>query len=790
MAKRPIKEAEQADNKAKLEASTWKRELQIADKREKNWRQEAKKIYERYTGENRKRNRFNILWSNTEILRPAIYNTSPMPDVRRRFRDSDPVGKAVSEVLERALFVFKDGYEFDCAAKNDVLDTLLPGRGVSRIRYIPQIAQQDMEAEEGQEPIKEEKLEYEQVIVEHVDWEDFRHGYGRTWAEVPWVAFRHKLTRKDSAAKFGDESIAQIKFTTPTQGDENRPGEPTQETAKVAEFWEFWDKDGSKVFFTNDTCDHLLFPIDNPDGAPPIDFDGFFPCPEPLKIIENTGSTLPIPMFRLYEEQANELDRLTARIDKIVAALKLRGFYDGKLSEMSSLLTGDDNELIPVQNAAQYANAGGLDKAISWMPVEQAGKVLIALNEARDKQKQIIDELTGISDIIRGVTDANETYGAQELKSQYASVRLQRMQKEVQRYMRDLMRLAAQVIASKFNQDTLAQMTDLKFPTMEQKQAMQQQMQMAQQSGQPPPFDPSILKVPAWEEVMQLLRSPVLRQYRVDIETDSTIAGMLDSDASGMTQVMSGVTEMLTGLGPIVQSGALPVDAAKELVMAVIRRARLGNAVEDAFDKMQAPQPAPPPPDHSLEVAQIKAQSDEKIAAMKIQAEAQNSVTEHQAIAATEQSKQQLEAQRHNMELQTKAQLDMAEKEHAAQLEQLKMESEERIKTIELEVQKMIADANNQTKVLVAQIQANAQAEMQKQQQAHDQQMTQVKGEQEMQKQEKQQQHEKSQVEAPTVAAYEQVESNLVPVMKELISSLNKPKRVMRDDSGKIVGVQ
>src|SRR5437870_13370579 len=127
-----------ADSDAK-DARLWKKELQLASKREKEWRERSEKIVERYRGEEKKKNRFNVLWSNTEILRPAYYNSKPSPDVRRRFRDADPVGKAVSEVLERSLIVVTDGSSTDTSLKNDVLDGLLSGRGLSRVRYVPKL---------------------------------------------------------------------------------------------------------------------------------------------------------------------------------------------------------------------------------------------------------------------------------------------------------------------------------------------------------------------------------------------------------------------------------------------------------------------------------------------------------------------------------------------------------------------------------------------------------------------------------------------------------------------------
>jgi hypothetical protein len=729
------------------DARRWKRELQLAKKREKDWFSEADKIVKRYRGEEKKRNRFNVLWSNTEILRPSIYNSRPNPDVRRRFRDSDLVGKAVSEVLERALSVFVDGDETDDAIKNDVLDSLLCGRGISRVRYVPKIA--TMESDDPDEPLTDdaggdasndgepksadtsdaeitdekppdEELESELVCLEHCSWKDFRHGYGRVWPEVPWVAFRHKLSRPDAEEKFGKEAVNTVQFTVPDADEDRKASEQVGETQKVAEFWEIWDKLGNQVFFLQDDLQVLLFPEDNPDGEPPLEFDGFFPCPRPLAVVENTDSLLPIPPFRLYEDQANQLDKISGRIDKIVNTMRLRGIYDARIEEIADILSSDDNEMVPVKNAQQWAD-GGLDKAISWMPVEKNAEILTSLYDARDRQKAIIDELTGIADIMRGATDPNETLGAQELKSTYGSVRLQKMQKEVQRYARDLMRLAAGAMAQKFSPQTFEEMTELKFPTAQQKQLMvslfqqQRMQQMAQpQPGAPPgmpphpgvpgaapppnttsppqagpgpgtpggpmpgtaspvhppipgaspapgpmaaptappgpPIDPALLQVPTWEDILGLMRSEKRRQFKIDVETDSTIAGTLSSDMAGLSQVLTAISQAMQELAPMVQEGVLPVDAAKEIIMTVIRRARMGMAVEDAFDKLQAPKPKPDP--HAAKAAadaqnvQVKAQADIHIAQVRAQLDEHIAQVQQQAQAQQNAQEQALEAQR------------------------------------------------------------------------------------------------------------------------------------------------
>ena len=71
----------------------WVAEIDRSSRREKDWREDATKVYDRYRGKQRGKNSYNILFANTETLRPAIYNSTPKPDVRRRYADEDIVAK-------------------------------------------------------------------------------------------------------------------------------------------------------------------------------------------------------------------------------------------------------------------------------------------------------------------------------------------------------------------------------------------------------------------------------------------------------------------------------------------------------------------------------------------------------------------------------------------------------------------------------------------------------------------------------------------------------------------------
>ncbi len=659
----------------------WLLEIKLALKREKDFRTKAVEIIEKYRGKVRKKNSFNILWSNTEVLRPALYNSTPKPDVRRRFRQNDMLGKAVAEVAERSLTYCVDAYDLDNCLKNDVLDALLPGRGISRVRYIPKFKQAGGDEAALDQPVapkeegpgdaaeasegNREEVEYEQALCDHVQWDDFCHGAGKVWEEVQWVGFRCRLSKDDQIEKFGKEIADKVTLDDVDDSElsKENSNNDLKEVFKKATFWEIWDKEGECVFFVNESYkDGLIYTKDAPRGEPPLKLKNFFPCPRPLMLVEDTGSLIPIALYDLYREQAEELDRISTRINKVVNALKVRGVYDSTLSEMSELMKGEDNTLVPASQARAWMTNGGLEKAIWWMPVQQSAIVLKELTAARDMAKQVIYEITGISDILRGATDPNETLGAQQLKAQSSSLRLQRMQREVQRYVRDLIRLLSEVIGENFDPQTLAQMTGLQFPTNAQKQMIQVQMQAMQQQAQQPgsngqPQQPpqlqamqNAMQMPSWEDVMAILKSDLQREYRVDVETDSTVAQSLQQDMAGLKEVLTGLVEFWNGVTPAVQSQALSMDAVKSISMTIIRRARMGLEVEDAIENgMQQPKP----------------QSDPKAAAQaKEQQLAEQQQAHEQAIAQRDQLHEQQIAQREQAMVEQKAQFESQQKQN------------------------------------------------------------------------------------------------------------------------------
>ena len=593
--------AEELDKTPQGLVRRWLCEWDLADKAESDWREEVEKVWELYKSKKPADNTFNILWSNTETLCPATYNSTPKPDVRRRFRDADPTGKVAATVLERTLTYELDQNDFDHTIQNTVLDIWIAGRGIAREKYEPKFASiEPVETEDDwlktdEEPTEtpQEEIADEKVPSVHVQWDSFRHGPGKTWDEVTWIGFEHCFTYGDVVRQFGEEFAKLVSFSEApieTRGQDK----DVRSLYKTAKFYEIWDKTTRQCLFIA-PC-YKQAPAHQVDD--PLNLEGFWPLPRPAYAIKDTTSLVPQIPYKKYEQQAKELNRVTRRINKIVDALKVRGAYSAHLSEVKKIIEAGDNDMIAIENASEIANMGGLDKAIWLMPIDRLVQVLEGLHVSREKIIQSIYEITGMGDIMRGVSNPHETLGAQQLKSQWGSLRIQNVQRELQRFIRDLLRIKAEIISQNFQAETLEAMTGIQLPTDQEKQMLQMKAQQMQMSGmQVPPEEAKqlekLMALPTWEEVMALLQSDEMRQWRIGIETDSTVSETLARDAQGMQESITAISTLFANVGPAVQQGVLSIDVVKTLALSMARTSRMGQAVEDAVEQMQQPSPQP-----------------------------------------------------------------------------------------------------------------------------------------------------------------------------------------------------
>ena len=606
-----------------------------------------------------------MLYANMEVLKPTIYARKPVPVCKPRFTDRRPVPRAASELVERCLIA-----NFDAERIHDKFISardgmVLFGRGVIWPRY------QTEGEPQAQTPDTKIADDYsdgefnEYVCYDHINRKDFLHEPARDWSEVGWVARRVWLTPEKGKKRFGDAWKGVHYVETDNDTDENYKVE------KKAEVWEIWHKGKNKVVWLNPKGDTLLDMKD-----PWLDLEGFYPCPRPAYGVCEPESLIPVPEYLFYADQLDEVDVLTARISSLTEALRLKGFYSAGTEDIGTAiekaLSSNENNAIMVPVPTVAALGQGMKDAIIWMPLEQIAATITALTLIRDKVIEVIYQISGISDIMRGDTAASETLGAQNLKAQFGSVRVRSRQEEMIRLADDIMLIAGEIMSENFQPQTMLAMSSMEKivpgQLIQQHEALKrqqaQQAQMAQQQQQPPqpgqppmqapPQMPPLPQLPplprdavAAEEVFGLLRNQRMRPFVLQTASDSTVQPNEDQEKQRRNEFAQAVSGVLTAAGPIVQAAPEAATLIGEMLRFVSGAYRAGRDMEQVIDdfvekaaERAAQPPPPPPPDPKIEQMKLDGQLKQQAAQQKQAADAQKMQSDGQIAMLQAQLKQ------------------------------------------------------------------------------------------------------------------------------------------------------
>jgi len=747
----------------------WYKTIMSYERQYKRWEARADRIVKKYKDDSRyDRNpnaRFNILWSNVQTIQPAIFARLPRPDVSRRFRDNDPIGRVASMMLERALeFEIEHYGDYKSAMNNAVLDRLLGGRGVSWVRYEPHFAvdepgepddgfqvtedSNESETPEGETNENPERIEYECAPVDYVHWKEFGHTPGaRTWEEVTSVWRKVYMSRPALVERFGEELGYKIPLDTKPADDKNsyKPVDGVYE----AVIYEIWDKETGKVLWISKSLGKIIDERDDP-----LQLENFFPCPKPLYSTLTTDSLEPIPDFVIYQDQARELDTLCDRIDGLINALKVRGVYDASSSELQRLFSeGENNTLIPVDNWMAFAEKQGMKGAIDLVDITPFAQALAQCYQAMEQVKGQIYELMGIADIQRGQTDPNETLGAQIIKSNNASGRLKTMQHAVVDFATSILSIKAQIICNHFTDETLVQISGA--------------MQLSEQDKQMIP------------QAIALLRDEASKNFRIEVTSDSMIYQDEQQEKQDRVAFLAAVGQYLQMAMPAAQASPELVPMLVEMLKFGVTAFKAGKQLEGIIDetadklretaKQQAGQPQQPP----VELQKIQMQQQAEM--QKLQMQAQIEQAKIQGQMQLEKAKQEYQAQENQLKFQLEDQRNREEKQMELQLEQAKMDSENNKELL-------LTYLNNAAKIETTRISSGL--DTGEAAYADNVQMANILQDQlgysDM----------KNHPLQPAIDNMQMSNQQLAQMLTALIQQMQQPKQIIRGADGKIIGVQ
>ena len=612
----------------------WSEELGASKKAREPWHKQADKIVNRYVGKQGRgdeaRFDLNMFHSNTKTLGDMLYGNTPKIDVSRRYaQPNDDVGRVAAEMMERLLNmdVADNGSEIDAVFRSALQDRLLAGLGCAKVRYTVEMEQVPVTMPDGSpmttpegEPVMEDKLISEDAPTDYFYWGDILWGWCRNWAQMPWIGFRSYMTQDQLRERWGDDVAdnAKLKKQTKSSSDEGE-SDPTSDSAwQRAEVWEIWNKDDRTIHWIILGYDKQLEEKEDILGL-----SGFWPCPPFFIANVTTSLYTPTPDFVLAQDLYNEVDKLQTRIAVITEAVRVVGVYNASADNLKSMFNaGKDNDLIPVENWALFGENGGLSGQIEWLPIKDIVDALQQLIGVRDQTIQLLQQITGMTDVMRGSLDNQyEGVGQTEQKTKFGSVRIQALQEQFARFGGDLFQIKAEVIARHFSPETIYKRSNMQFSVDEDKV----------------------------RDAIELIKQPDDARLRIEIRPESV--AMVDYQA-----LKGERTDYMNAVATYMQSAAGIIDAdptAKPFVLQLLQWGLAGfkgsseieGVIDKAIeatqeeDKRKAENPQPDPEQAAAQAAtaleQLKGQNKMQEIQGKAQATSQARQEDMQADIAT-----------------------------------------------------------------------------------------------------------------------------------------------------------
>jgi len=617
-------------------AQRWQAELKLAKEAVEEWHNQGKEIVRRYLDERDRKyageTRWNLYTTNVQTQLASLYGQTPTVSVTRRWADAkDDVARVAAEMLERLLNadIERDSDTHADAVQYAVEDRLTPGLGIARVRYDAQFEEVPGQPAQvdpvtgailaPEVPPTQRKVS-EEVATDYLYWQDVLWSPARVWHEVRWIAFKAEMGEAEFNARFDPDGSRLLWADVPKQGkpDDNRDKVCTPWDRVCV--WEIWDKDRRKVDWYVEGFREVL------DSKPdPYELDGFWPVPRPLIANATTTKFLPRPDFCLAQDWYNEIDLVSTRITLLERAIRVAGVYDKSGGTTIGRLVGEaqQNELIPVDNWAAFAEKGGIRGVVDWLPLEQITTALTAL---RDYRRELVDNLyqvTGMADIMRGASDPRETAMAQGIKARFGSVRLQRLQDEVARFATDLQRLKAEIIAKHFDVESILAQSNAQFT-----------------------FDAEMAPKAA-----EFIKSG-FSQYRIEVKPEAVSLTDFAALKQERMEVLAGLASFMQAAAPLGQQVPGSAPFLLQMMQWAVAGLRGSSGIEGVLDQaitaaQQAQEaaaqegPKAPPPDPKLLQQQLKGQQE----MAKVQAELEADIIRTQVETQANETKERQQAE-------------------------------------------------------------------------------------------------------------------------------------------------
>ena len=642
----------------------------------------------------KKRSRYPIWYSIFKIRQPLIFARIGVPIGRDTTQDgSDGIGATAALCLERLAKNIARDFDFFDALSSVRDDALATNFGEGRIYY---------ECEEVSEKVKEyltpkqtetgevvfldttgnvvteteelaqdengfffEKdevvdIKREKVFFEHLPYKNiYLDPDMKRFRRCKRMAFEENYSRPEFIEIFGASALA----TLPTPNDQGS-GEaaPKNRNITVFEYWDDYEKEtlwlpkDGKEFIKPKKAIAPEESLEGEDVSGIYNLRCFFPVPEPLMINQPSDEFWPVPEYYQLVDIIEDIHTIFSRMVTCTKAIRARLLFDSNIEGLQAALNeASEGEAIGISNLAQAlsGSGGSIEGAVAYVPIEKIVQSLQNLYVALEQRLNSIYKLTGTSDLLQGlITDPTQrTFGERQMLEKYALNQSAELQVKMANFVRNCYQLMCEVALKNFKPASLDQYIMPK--TMPPEHAQRYSM------------------------ALELLKSDSER-FRIELETDSTIAINEEYDKAMRVELVNTLTAAIEKVASIAQQSpallSIELRALKFLIQGMRQAKMFQDEIVGAIDKV---------------VEQTEAQ-------------AQNAEPPFDAEKATFQLAQvdsqlkQADFQLRQAELQAKNQLEIEKIASTERIEVAQLQQNERMQAIEAQVEGFKAQVDSQ----------------------------------------------------------------------------------------------
>jgi hypothetical protein len=546
-----------------------------------------------------KQPQINFLKQYTQIQAPYIYENGGVPSI-----EIDVYGKSSklkTELAEYTREVFnvmieKDSFSTQLASAR--MDYLISGMGVVKVDFVTnhysdeytelKIKEAELmgifedmsvdpkiEEKQKQKMAEEISAKEQYVAIRHVAFNDFIYSPVTNWEDVTWIGIRYYATEMELGERFPD--VKKENFDMMSKFDANSWNNAGQKTSERYVYWEIWDKEIKKRIIV--AKDKIIEEMDDP-----YKLKDFFPIPKPAFMSINGMSLIPTPDYENYYKSANIINNLYYIKENNLSILDNPHilFSSEKMAqELKTILqeNGADKIVVmpsDIRNSNLQASNPTQEMQLSMKPFkDDAIATINAIDDMIQRASRQMDEQTGVPDLVRGGSKANETATAQTLKDSYLMTKLSTKKQPFEDMIAGVIQIVVDGVFGVFTDKEILKRLDLSTRGEDGENADPQAQAMQTQQ-----------MIEKYQEYNALLKDDDRRCYLIKIESDSVSASKSLMQKQTAREVMEVLMPSLQ-LSQSVMQGLISPELAEGICkLATSGQKNMPAELVDSIDKM------------------------------------------------------------------------------------------------------------------------------------------------------------------------------------------------------------